>query len=381
MYDPPQNLTEYNTAHNRRISMLGITDGDAATSGVSAAKAKSRNPNKRKRHVTFNEEEIIINPEDVDPSVGRFRNLVQTTVVIPTKRPRFDATPTTAAMPNPYALHTEFARPAPVAGATGHTSSLASAYLPHHLYEDLPPSSADSDHHHHHHAAGGRALTTSGPGSSDLNAKFGIMLPNPAPEVMPLSSGGEGDGNVSSTSTSANAADEHRSDESADSTTHLDGKADGLRNECSSKQSDTKCIRLQTPSTTTTRTSRARRSTPRRRGPAANRCSARFKQHACCNYVHHTYIHLYRAFENITTVFEFKIHTRNNNTYIYKVPFNTFTSKSVQTVSLAVSATEIAAGVFGGSTTPNISASTARLFTLPIALRGSAVTHRNSTGT
>ena len=31
--------------------------------------------------VTFNEEEIIINPEDIDPSVGRFRNLVETTVI------------------------------------------------------------------------------------------------------------------------------------------------------------------------------------------------------------------------------------------------------------------------------------------------------------
>lgn len=31
--------------------------------------------------ITFNEEEIIINPEDVDPSVGRFRNLIETTVI------------------------------------------------------------------------------------------------------------------------------------------------------------------------------------------------------------------------------------------------------------------------------------------------------------
>ena len=42
------------------------------------------NPLKRKRrasHVRFNEEEEVINPEDIDPSVGRFRNLVQTTVI------------------------------------------------------------------------------------------------------------------------------------------------------------------------------------------------------------------------------------------------------------------------------------------------------------
>ena len=43
----------------------------------------------RKIRITFNEEEIIINPEDVDPSVGRFRNMVESTI-IPKKRPRND---------------------------------------------------------------------------------------------------------------------------------------------------------------------------------------------------------------------------------------------------------------------------------------------------
>ena len=41
-------------------------------------------PFRRKRKigsVSFNDEEEIINPEDVDPSVGRFRNLVQSTVI------------------------------------------------------------------------------------------------------------------------------------------------------------------------------------------------------------------------------------------------------------------------------------------------------------
>lgn len=38
--------------------------------------------NKRKRKgVQFNEDEIVINPEDIDPSIGRFRNLVSSTVV------------------------------------------------------------------------------------------------------------------------------------------------------------------------------------------------------------------------------------------------------------------------------------------------------------
>lgn len=67
-----QNLTEFNTAHNRRIAVMGdIPD-------------VPQNPLKRKRrvaHVRINEEEEVINPEDIDPSIGRFRNLVQTTVI------------------------------------------------------------------------------------------------------------------------------------------------------------------------------------------------------------------------------------------------------------------------------------------------------------
>ncbi|XP_076089738.1 nuclear inhibitor of protein phosphatase 1-like [Mytilus galloprovincialis] len=73
------NLTEFNTAHNRRIASMK-EDGPAP------------NPLKRKHknaHVFFYDEEDIINPEDIDPSVGRFRNLVSTTV-IPTKRQKLD---------------------------------------------------------------------------------------------------------------------------------------------------------------------------------------------------------------------------------------------------------------------------------------------------
>ena len=67
----PQNLTEFNTAHNRRVTMLGIAEDEF----------KSARRRSQKRSVTFNEEEEVINPEDVDPSVGRFRNLVSTTVI------------------------------------------------------------------------------------------------------------------------------------------------------------------------------------------------------------------------------------------------------------------------------------------------------------
>ena len=58
------NLTEFNTAHNRRITMLGIADGDGPGGGGPAKK-------RRKIRICFNEEEDIINPEDVDPSIGR----------------------------------------------------------------------------------------------------------------------------------------------------------------------------------------------------------------------------------------------------------------------------------------------------------------------
>jgi nuclear inhibitor of protein phosphatase 1 len=74
-------MTEYNTAHNRKISTLGIADTHhVVKKGV------------KRKSVHFNEEEIIINPEDVDPSIGRFRNLVQSTVIIqaPNKRMRVD---------------------------------------------------------------------------------------------------------------------------------------------------------------------------------------------------------------------------------------------------------------------------------------------------
>jgi nuclear inhibitor of protein phosphatase 1 len=66
-----QNLTEFNTAHNRRISMLGIPDEEI----------RPTSRKRKKKGVVFNEEEEVINPEDVDPSVGRFRNLIQSTVV------------------------------------------------------------------------------------------------------------------------------------------------------------------------------------------------------------------------------------------------------------------------------------------------------------
>lgn len=65
-----ENLTEFNTAHNRRIAtMVDVKDPP--------------NPNKKRKRMSihFADGDDIINPEDVDPTVGRFRNLVQETFI------------------------------------------------------------------------------------------------------------------------------------------------------------------------------------------------------------------------------------------------------------------------------------------------------------
>ncbi|PIO57299.1 hypothetical protein TELCIR_21294, partial [Teladorsagia circumcincta] len=67
--DHYKNVTEYNTALNRRIPQLPIS--------VEEARRKKR----PRGNVAFIEQEEIINPEDVDPSIGRFRNLVATAII------------------------------------------------------------------------------------------------------------------------------------------------------------------------------------------------------------------------------------------------------------------------------------------------------------
>lgn len=74
------NLTEFNTAHNKRISQLVDSN-----SNISINPAM---PKKKKKSVSICDDEDVINPEDIDPSVGRFRNMIQTTVFIPNKKKR-----------------------------------------------------------------------------------------------------------------------------------------------------------------------------------------------------------------------------------------------------------------------------------------------------
>ncbi|CAG0919882.1 unnamed protein product [Notodromas monacha] len=142
------NLTEFNTAHNRRLAMLGLDE----------IEPKVKGPKKRKPGgVTFNEEEQVINPEDVDPSIGRFRNLVQSTVV-PVKRTKTNSNPEgfmdTSSSPPSASMHRQ----------QGFLSSAAS------LYSDLPAEQNSTP-------------STFGLFSSSLGSKLGISLPNPAPDV------------------------------------------------------------------------------------------------------------------------------------------------------------------------------------------------------
>ncbi|KAJ8683665.1 hypothetical protein QAD02_019457 [Eretmocerus hayati] len=141
------NLTEFNTAHNRRISMLGITDDD---------NIHKSNRKRKKKGITFNEDEEVINPEDVDPSVGRFRNLIQTTVV-PSKRMRMEG--------GLISLSEETHNILKHMQPTSTTQP---------LYHDLPaeqfPSSPSSSHPFNI-------------GLTSLTSRLGIALPNPAPEV------------------------------------------------------------------------------------------------------------------------------------------------------------------------------------------------------
>uniref|UniRef100_A0A914L8R7 FHA domain-containing protein n=1 Tax=Meloidogyne incognita TaxID=6306 RepID=A0A914L8R7_MELIC len=69
-------VTESNTAQNRRIPLIPQTTDDA------------RRKLRPRPRLQFNEEEEIINPEDVDPLVGRFRNMVRTAVIPTSGRKR-----------------------------------------------------------------------------------------------------------------------------------------------------------------------------------------------------------------------------------------------------------------------------------------------------
>lgn len=123
--------------------MLGITDD--------TEKRTSRK--RKKRGVSFNEDEEIINPEDVDPSIGRFRNLIQTTVIPSSLQKRARIEQAAHAQDLKLAKHLH-----------------PSAIIPH-LYQDIPPETNSS------------GMASSMNMYSSLSSRLGMVLPNPAPDV------------------------------------------------------------------------------------------------------------------------------------------------------------------------------------------------------
>jgi len=139
------NLTEFNTAQNRRISMMGIP------------KEETFVKKRRKIHITFNEEEDVINPEDVDPTIGRFRNLVQTTIIPKASK----------------------------AQSQGFGLGLAPTSEHKHQRVTSQPGQ-DYDHQpsqHHAQSLYEDDEDESGSFSTTLSSSLGLNLPNPAPEI------------------------------------------------------------------------------------------------------------------------------------------------------------------------------------------------------
>ncbi|KAM3857874.1 nuclear inhibitor of protein phosphatase 1 isoform 2-T2 [Diretmus argenteus] len=139
-----ENLTEFNTAHNKRISTLTIED-----SNLDIQRPKRK---RRSSCVSFSEEDEVINPEDVDPSVGRFRNMIQTAVV-PIKKKKLESQGLLGLEETVARRMQNF----PISGG---------------LYGDLPPASHEAATH---------------PAAAQVGATIlgGLPLPcpNPAPEV------------------------------------------------------------------------------------------------------------------------------------------------------------------------------------------------------
>ncbi|XP_077971592.1 nuclear inhibitor of protein phosphatase 1-like [Styela clava] len=136
--DELDNLTEYNTAHNKRVTTLPVDE---------PVKLK-----RKRKSISFNDEEIIINPEDVDPNVGRFRNMVSVQV-IPSKKFRGEGS---GLIPN-----------------TSEINKRVQEFYNQGLYESL-----DSDE-----KSAVKPATVTSPSASSGMAGFSLPLPNPAPDI------------------------------------------------------------------------------------------------------------------------------------------------------------------------------------------------------
>ncbi|XP_071487873.1 nuclear inhibitor of protein phosphatase 1-like [Diadema antillarum] len=148
------NLTEFNTAHNKRIGAIGFEETQSQGE-MQRAKRKRKHS-----HVSFGEEDEVINPEDVDPSVGRFRNLVSVSV-IPVKKKKTED----------------------MISASGDTTvkSLQGFNYGPSLYDNLPSSANDPN-------SGSMPTPTSPTGMNPFGASstLGLFKPlNLAPDVEP----------------------------------------------------------------------------------------------------------------------------------------------------------------------------------------------------
>lgn len=147
--------------------------------------------NKRKRKgVQFNEDEIIINPEDIDPSIGRFRNLVSSTVVpVAAKRAKLEVhSMGIDRFTNLFLAHPVDHNNSVLSGLSTSPTSSKAMHHPHNLAPSLYHGIDEQSHD-------GRGGTGNGSGfgfnmdttPSGLTTKLGIILPNPAPDVDPAS--------------------------------------------------------------------------------------------------------------------------------------------------------------------------------------------------
>jgi len=143
------NITEYNTARNRQSSNCDITECDR----ISVCQ-------KKKVNVSFQETEEIINPEDIDPNVGRFQNMIETQF-IPNK--------TSTKLEPIHVNHSN--KSLSEKSTTKHFNLLESKPICNDskgLYESIESTSDNV----------GPSLA-----STSLSTKLGFFLPNPAPYV------------------------------------------------------------------------------------------------------------------------------------------------------------------------------------------------------
>jgi len=151
-------LTEYNTARNRQSIGLNISDIEKTCQSLKQKSTK----------VNFQINEIIINPEDVDPTVGKFQNMIETKFI-----PNIDNSYYGIRSGSNKHEYNSLAL-----SATNSKYMLTSRQLltpTKGLYEELEVSCE----------ANGPSLS-----ASSLAPKLGFSLPNPAPDVCNLQTPG-----------------------------------------------------------------------------------------------------------------------------------------------------------------------------------------------